>query len=389
MRARRAARIVFTAPRLRTLDAAEATRRATWLELFYDLVYVVVVAALAHELVGNVSLAGLLTFVALFVPVWWSWVGVTLYNDRFDTDDLGHRLYTLLAMLGAASLALSVHGALTGPVFVLSYVFLRALLILQYLRVARHVPLARSLCLHYAVGFGLAAALWVGSLALDAPWRYVAWGVAMVVDIGTPLTARHHQAKLPLSTSHLPERIGLFTIIVLGESVAAVVRGIETPRLDAFIGGALALVIAFALWWVYFEHVDEHVVRRTRIAGQVWFYAHLPLAMGIVLTAVGVEGLVGVAPGEPIDAATRWLVAGGFALCLGALAAIHVSTTERSGPPLFRRRALVRSASALAAVALALAPLPWPAAGFGLALGLLGVAQVALEPSRGAPQAAS
>ena len=380
---------MFVAPRLRTLETAQSTRRATWLELFYDLVYVVVVATLAHELAAHVSLVGVLTFAGLFVPVWWSWVGVTLYNDRFDTDDLGHRLLTLLAMLGAAALALSVHGALTGPAFALSYVFLRALLIAQYVRVSRHVPLARSLCLHYAIGFSIAAAIWLGSLLVPVPLRFAVWAIAMAVDVGTPLTARHHQSMLPVSDTHLPERIGLFMIVVLGEAVSAVVRGIETPRLEAFVGGALGLTIAFALWWVYFENMDEHVVRRTRLAGQVWFYSHLPLAMGICIAAVGVEGLVSVPPGAPLDAATRWLLGGGLALCLASLATIHATTAERAGPPLSRRRTASRAASALGALALAALPFPWPAAGFGAAMGLLAVLQVALDRRKALPTAAS
>lgn len=379
---------MLVAPRLRTIESG-ADRHATWLELFYDLVYVAVVAALAAELAADVSLAGATAFAALFVPVWWSWVGVTLFNDRFDTDDVAHRAFTLVSMLGVAALALSIPDALSGPGFVLAYVFLRILLVVQYLRVARHVPLARALGVHYAVGFAIAAAIWLGSLVPDPPWRFVLWGLATIVDIGTPLTARRHQAKLPVSASHLPERIGLFMIIVLGESVAAVVRGIDSPSLDAFVGGALGLVVAFSLWWVYFESIDEHVVKRTRAAGQVWFYSHLPLTMGIVLMAVGVEGLVSVEPRSALEPATRWLLGGGFALCMGALGAIHLSTTRRAGPPRSPRRPIARFLGAGLALLLAAIPLAWPAAAFGIVLGVLGVSQVLLEPSGGTPQAAS
>ncbi|HUR69675.1 MAG TPA: low temperature requirement protein A [Candidatus Thermoplasmatota archaeon] len=370
---------VFVPPRLRSNEPGDAQRRATWLELFYDLVYVVVVAALAHELATGGSV---LRFAALFVPVWWSWVGVTLYNDRFDTDDLGTRLITFLQMIGAAALALSIHGAFAAPGFALAYVALRALLIAQYVRVARYVPLARPLCARYALGFSFAAALWLASLLLPAPWRYVLWGVAMIVDIGTPLTARALQAKLPLSTSHLPERIGLFTIIVLGEAVAAIVRGIERPSIAAFLGGGLGLGIVFCLWWTYFDNMEEQVVRKTRVAGQVWFYAHLPLVMGITAAAVGAEELAKAALGAPFDAHGRWLLGGSVVVALLAMGTIHLTTATRTGPWEGKWRASVRGASALLVLSLCAAGGLVPALAFGVALALVGIAQIWLEPAR-------
>ena len=81
----------------------EKERRATWLELFYDLVFVAVVSQLAENLDHNISLIGLLSFVALFVPVWFAWIGATFFATRFGTDDLAHRILTLLQMMAAGS----------------------------------------------------------------------------------------------------------------------------------------------------------------------------------------------------------------------------------------------------------------------------------------------
>lgn len=83
-------------------------RHATWLELFYDLVFVVVISHLAHSLGDDFSLFGFLGFLALFIPVWWSWTGAAFYATRFDPDDLGHRILILLQMVGAAALAVNV-----------------------------------------------------------------------------------------------------------------------------------------------------------------------------------------------------------------------------------------------------------------------------------------
>ena len=91
-------------PRLRTLDD-EDERHATWLELFFDLVFVVAVAQLADGLAADPSVHGFLVFAGLFVPVWWAWVGYTFYADRFDTDDRLHRILMIAGMFGVAVLA--------------------------------------------------------------------------------------------------------------------------------------------------------------------------------------------------------------------------------------------------------------------------------------------
>jgi low temperature requirement protein LtrA len=215
-------------PRLRTAEDQEEERRATWLELFYDLVFVAAIAEVAHSLGEHVSLSGYIGYVLLFVPVWWSWVGATFYATRFDTDDLGHRLLTLLQMIAIAVLAVNVHHGLgeSSTGFALSYVTVRGILIVQYLVAGYHVAAARGLTNWYATGFGIAAVIWLVSVFVPAPWRFGLWILALIIDFGTPLTAGKLVARVPPSFSHVPERLGLFTIIVLGEAVIAVVRGV-------------------------------------------------------------------------------------------------------------------------------------------------------------------
>jgi low temperature requirement protein LtrA len=263
-------------------------------------------------------------------------------------------------------------------------------LIAKYLRAARHVPTAAPLARRYALGFGVAAALWLLALLVPTPARYAVWAVAMVVDVGTPLTARQHQARLPVSTSHLPERIGLFTIIVLGEAVAGTVRGSEAGLTALGVAAAfLAMTLAFCVWWVYFDNLDERVVRRTRVAGQVWFYTHLFLAMAITAMAVGGEHLVKLSAGEAFHGAQRWLLGGGFALALASLGVLHLTTVEERGEPRNRLRAFLRLGSAAAVLAMTAAGGLLPALAFGGVLAAVGVSQVVLDPPRKVHVAAS
>ena len=99
-------------PQLRTLDD-QGERHATWLELFFDLVFVISIAEVVHTLEDYRSLGDLLGTAGLFVAVWWAWVGYTVYADRFDTDDVLHRVLVLAGMLAVIawpSASRALHG---------------------------------------------------------------------------------------------------------------------------------------------------------------------------------------------------------------------------------------------------------------------------------------
>ena len=317
-------------PRLRTVGGAEEERRATWLELFFDLVFVAAIAELSHSLSDNVSLGGFLGFVALFMPIWWCWVGSTFYSTRFDTDDIGHRLLTLVQIAIVVALAVNTHYGLskTSVSFALSYVAFRIVLILQYLSAGHFIPIARPMTNRYALGFGLGASLWLVSVFVPPPWRFGLWVLGLVVDFSTPLVMSRLITQIPPSASHIPERLGLFIIIVLGESILAVVRGL--PDLDwnasSITVGLLGLAIAFSLWWLYFDTVDGSPLRGASLGkpllGLTWLYAHLPLAIGVAATGVGVEHLV-KSLGKGLPDSDRWLLCGSVGLGLTALAGIH------------------------------------------------------------------
>lgn len=101
-------RTIWEPPRLRSDEGESSERRATWLELFFDLVFVVAIAELARYLSHHLSLSGLLEFTILFVPVWWCWIGATFYATRFDTDDLSDRLITFVQMAIIAIMAANI-----------------------------------------------------------------------------------------------------------------------------------------------------------------------------------------------------------------------------------------------------------------------------------------
>jgi len=322
-------------PRLRT--AEESERTATWLELFYDLVFVAAVAMMGTRLVSDVSWAGVASYLAYFALVWWLWASHTFYADRYDTDDLIYRLLAGAQMVAVAVIAVSLSLGEAGStqVFALGYTATRFTLLLLYARAYRHVPGTRALVRGYLIGFGTASAIWLVSIATPEPARFWLWGVAFAVDLATPYAVRKIQAASPLDRSHLPERFGLFTILVLGESIVAVTVGLshvawQTPTT---IVGILGLGAATCLWWINFEHLDGSVIRR-RGEGKnwrptVWIYSHLPLAAALAMFGVSVElAIIGADHGHEYSSNDRWLLVASVALAYAAMAGIQIASVR-------------------------------------------------------------
>ena len=329
------AKAIFQPPRLRREECEEGERRATWLELFFDLIFVVAIAQLAHNFKSDFSFLGFAKLALLFVPVWWCWIGATFYDTRFDNDGLVDRLITLLQMAIAATIAANIHHGLNSSsvAFALSYIAFRGVLICQYLHAGYHVPQARQLTNWYAWGFTGSIVFWLASIFVPLPWRFLFWGIGLIVDFTTPLTAGKRVANVPPDMAHTTERIGLFTIIVLGESIVAVVSGVAdrewTPVSVAI--ALLGLSIAFSFWWMYFDTVDESPLQAMK-KGQMkialtWLYSHLPLAIGLTATGVGVEKMIHSLEHDSASV-EKFLFCLAVALCLLILSNLHWTSCE-------------------------------------------------------------
>ncbi|WP_227375961.1 low temperature requirement protein A [Haladaptatus halobius] len=327
-------------PQLRTVGSMDNDRHATWLELFFDLVFVAAIAELVHGLRDDLTWMGVLGFVALFVPVWWAWVGSTFYATRFDTDDVEYRLLTAVEMFGVIALAVNVHGGLaeTSRGFALAYVLVRGVLIFKYVRAQHHIPEVRALTTRLRTGYTIAASLWLVSVFVPPPYRFLLWGLGIAIDFGTPITAGRLHVEIPVHPTHIPERFGLFTIIVLGETIVSVVTGISTQEwtvTSVFIA-LFSTAIAYSLWWIYFDNHDESAILAAREGRRIrayweWIYVHLPLVIGIAAAGVGVFRVFTGDLDTPLPMAERWLLAGSLAVCLFSLGLLHRTTVSCAG----------------------------------------------------------
>lgn len=239
-------------------DACHEQRRVTWAELCYDLVFVAAVAQVGAVFARDYTLPGLGRYALMLAVIWWAWNGYAMYATRFVAADRVDQSLTGLQMVAVIFLAANADGTLdsvsTAGVFA-AYAVMRLGLVLQYLR-AVAIPAARPLALESAAGIGMAAAVWLVSAATPAPWRYAAWSVAAAIEVAAAVRASRFVPALPPNAHHLPERFGLFTLILIGESIIAIRKGIQSQpdwSLAAASAAFLGIGLIFSLWWWYFD----------------------------------------------------------------------------------------------------------------------------------------
>jgi low temperature requirement protein LtrA len=364
-------------PRLRTGERGH--RQATWFELFYDLAFVVIVGQISLLVVEDPGWPGIGRAALLFVPVWWAWVAEVFYTTRFDTDtDRAKRLTGTLQLIALTLLAASIaRGGLADLRTIAgAYALVRTLQLVEIWRAGRYLPQARVLTRHFLFGYGLGIALWWVGVALPLRWGAWLWGIGFVVEVLTYFLGVRYNRQYPPHVSHVPERHGLFTILVLGESFVGAAAGAATQLASwsAATMVALAVASAAAMWWIYFDRIDVEAIAAlskpdtaSQLPFVVWLFAHMPIAFGLALNGAGVDLL--------LHEQTEHSLPGGLVLIIGQVMfvlaeAVICATSVGAGPPLLRltHGVTVRVVGALALVIVAV--IDWRTGSVLLTLGL-------------------
>src|SRR5215471_2911524 len=315
-------------------------RRASWLELFFDLIFVAAVSQVGIPLGEDYTIHGLVRYSLMFLLIWWAWFGHTMYSTRFDADDVVHRLLTLVQIFAAAAMAANAKQDLAdrdSAGFGAAYAVQRVVLVIQYLR-ARREGKTRGLTTIYSAGFGAAAIFWIIAALTPPPARFWLWGIALLIDFSTPWAAVKYTHTVPPNAEHLPERFGLFTIILLGESVAAVMRGMESQEnwpVSAAVSAFTGLALVFALWWWYFDLANAAAERHIRTARdtirfQIWSHAHFPLYLSIAVLGVGLEHVISLPTGAQLAVQHAWILVGAAFVVMVALIVFGISSYRES-----------------------------------------------------------
>ncbi|TMR94531.1 low temperature requirement protein A [Nonomuraea basaltis] len=285
----------------------EPHRAASQLELLFDLTFVVAVAAvtaqLAHSIADGHGLAQLVPFLQVFFAIWWAWMNFTWFASSYDTDDVAYRLLTMVQMAGVLVLAAGVPAAISDSdygVVTLGYLIMRVALVSQWLRAGLEDPDSRRTARRYAAGISLVQLGWVlrfllvDTGALPSSSALPLFACLVVLELAVPRWAERARAT-NWHPHHIAERYGLFTIILLGESVLAASRGVEGALEAGEISGGFVviafsgLVLLFALWWLYFLVEAGEGLSDRRHRSYLWGYGHYGIFAALAALGAGLE----------------------------------------------------------------------------------------------------
>lgn len=346
-------------------------RAVSFLELFYDLVYVVLVAQLSHALAANLDFKHLWQFIFLFAIVFWSWLNGTTYHEYHGNNDIRTRIFTFLQMFAVAGMAVFAHSAMAegSRGFAFFYGVFQVILGYLWWRLAVHDPEHHRANRFYVIFFSLSTLLFFISIFVDTPLRFYLWGVAVLMTLLQPffMFVRRPLVRQSSSPIHfspaLVERFGLFNILVLAEIVVGVVTGLshhEHLSTSTFIVGGLGLSIAIAMWWLYFDFVSHRIPLSGQTPGAVWLYLHLFVSMSIVATAAAVLNVVEHA-GEALAVDVRWMLVASVAVYLLSLVPLMgVVSIQEELKPGYRQGRIMLFLAALVIVLLGFSKLASP-----------------------------
>lgn len=281
----------------------EPHRASTPLELLFDLVFVVAVALasarLHHSIVEHHVAQGVLSFMMVFFAIWWAWMNFSWFASAYDTDDVPYRLLVMVQLAGALVLAAGVPSAFeAGDFFIITvgYTIMRLALIVQWLRAWRGDALRRKNISRNIIGLLVAQVAWIGLLFVPMQYKMIGFVSLVVLEMATPAWAES-AGRTPFHPEHMVERFGLFTIIVLGESILSVATAVQASvdlrHYDAFFMQTVigAVLIVFNMWWNYFQQV-EHNLRDSLKSALLWSYGHYFIFTAAAAVGAGLAAYV-------------------------------------------------------------------------------------------------
>lgn len=269
-------------------DPGEAHRPSTTLELLFDLVSVIAIAAVTagyhHAISEGHGLEALPRFIFLFLAIWWAWMNFTWFASAFDNDDALYRVLVLVILCGALIFAGGAGAIFEGLDFsfgILGWVVMRLGMIGLWLRAATGSPTHRITALRYAAGIAIAQVFWCAlyfSIAPGSAAFYLLGALCFLFEWAVPPFAERANVT-PFHRHHMIERYGLLMIISLGEIMLSVSHGFgllfgDHPSFEAAHTALSALVIVFSLWWLYFCE-EEHLPRSDFTTAFQWGYGHV------------------------------------------------------------------------------------------------------------------
>lgn len=326
----------------------------TYIELFFDLVFVFAITQLSHRLLAHLTLFGAFETLILFLAVWWVWIYTSWTTNWLDPDRAAVRLMLIAMMIGGLGLSVAIPKAFESNalLFVASYCAMQLARTLYMVWASRGVNEARKRnFLRISFYFLLSLPFWASGVYVEGPARVACWTAAIAIEYAgpflffrTPGLGRSMVTDWDISGAHMAERCALFIIIALGEAI--LVTGATFANLPHDGPTSLAFVTSFVgsatMWWIYFDVgakrgsqmiAEAPVEHAGRVARNAYTYLHLPIVAGLVVTAVADEKML-AAPLGQTSLAYIIVACGGPWLFLLGNQSFKWTTSGQKYPPL-------------------------------------------------------
>jgi low temperature requirement protein LtrA len=280
-------------------ESTDEHRAATPLELFYDLVSVVAIAAAArllhHSLSENHIVSGATLYLMTFWTIWWAWMNFTWHASSYDTGDAPYRVAVFVQIAGALVMAVGIDQMFEELEFTtvfVGFVIMRLSLVMMWLRAARHDEHGRPAALRYALGLTICQFGWA-ILVFVLPKSLLFGGILVMILIEHLVPIIGERAiNTKWHRAHIIERYGLLTIIVLGEAILSLHAGLQVflqrPDISIFTVLLGGLLILFSMWWLYFDE-EEHVILETFRGAFAWGYGHFVVLISVAAVGAGLS----------------------------------------------------------------------------------------------------
>ena len=275
-------------------------KKVEWIELFFDLTYVVAIAALTHTFIHHAEhhhlAEGYTVFFSMMAVLWWTWSQNTIYADRFVKGDAYYNLVTIVQMAFILALSLYMEDPLGEQTSQIAYLYVgvRLCILALYARVHLTEPDKRTVTGKLIAGLSLSGLLWLISAFLDPSIAVWLWVAGVFVDLLTGYLVRSDVARVaPPNVAHLPERMGLLAMIILGEAIVGVAADIDPAAFWAMGAELGRFILSFAavatVWWGYFALSDKHLAEKIKGNGQDVVRLHYFIYAGIGLFAATIH----------------------------------------------------------------------------------------------------
>ncbi|MGL6057952.1 MAG: low temperature requirement protein A [Culicoidibacterales bacterium] len=285
-------------------------RQASWIELFFDLMFVAAISVLNHQAFAHnnvLSLMQLLSYLAGFLSVWLLWMSMTFFSNWFETNSVRHRfiVFANIVPLGLLSFGITteLQGTIDqqGIVYIASFMLSRISLLLTW-RSANQPGLLKPVrqalqAIQWVYGFSIMCAIIVTLMLIvwQLPMYYglIFWTVCVIGEfIALPIIFAHSQKDVTsLHRGHLTERFGLFTMLLLGEMIIMELTGFRQQPLSllSIVEMVLGLSVIFGYWWVYYDQVLSTAFRETGRSRIIWTTFHFVFALTTVMISANFE----------------------------------------------------------------------------------------------------